>query len=111
MILSAQTVKKIKAIKEALKERKRSRKARNKLIEDIKDLNKLCSDYRIISENALDFSGSQKIVDKLRKKGYTIEYIKCCADYGVIISYLPINELPNDIRKDIERYNDLRGDN
>lgn len=108
MFFSARTVKIIKAVKKATKDKELSRKAKKELMKYIRKLRKSCLDYIIISENALDFAGSQRVVDKLRKKGYTVEPIKNLADYGIVISYLSYDELPEDIKRRIEK---CRGDN
>lgn len=102
MILSAKKVKRIKAVKESIKARKEARIDRKTFLRAVKGLKEKYMDYDIISADALDFAGSQSVVNKLRRKGYTVEPIKHLADYGIVISYLSYDELPEDIKHDVE---------
>lgn len=105
MIKSAKSINK-KFDRDARKEKERLKRT---LIDRIENI--ATSKYFYVSEEDLQFKNSDKLLEKLKCKGYLVEKT-LCMECGVgvkytLISVLPLNELPDYIKKEIKAYNNI----
>lgn len=100
-------IKSVKSIKKDIR-KKAEKKMRDNLIKRIKNIEE--SKHIFVYNDDMNFEGSNNLLLKLKKKGYLIEPAERSykditgieTEYGVIISYLGYDELPDHIKKQIE---------
>ena len=100
-------IKSAKNIKKAIR-KKAEKKMRDRLIERIENIED--SKYIFVCNDDMNFEGSNNLLLKLKRKGYLIEPAERSykditgleTEYGVIISYLSHDELPDYIKEEIK---------